>query len=134
MDNQPTIEQEITQLEKQLVEKKAALGQVKEKETEQTEKEVLRSVVGEKIQQQVPQYRPAPVKPQDEDEVPSNVKQELKDKVQELVNTVFNKSLEEGIKEVSKSNDPALIDAFHDVLVDQLYTLLLERKKLEQVK
>ena len=98
----PSLEQEITQLEKQLAEKKAALGQVEEKETEPTEKEVLHSVVGERIQQQAPQYRPRQggAKSQDEDETPSYTEQELKEKVQELVNVVFNKSLEEGIKEV----------------------------------
>ncbi|HXK40595.1 MAG TPA: hypothetical protein VJ046_00605 [Candidatus Paceibacterota bacterium] len=132
----PSLEQEITQLEKQLAEKRAALDQVETKDSEPSEKEVLHSVVGERIQQQAPQYRPRQggAKPQDEDEIPSYTEQELKEKVQELVNVVFNKSLEEGIKEVSRSNNPALIDAFHDVLVDQLYALLLERKKLEPVK
>ena len=46
---------------------------------------------------------------------------------------VFNKSLEDGIKEVAKTNNAALIDAFHDVLVDELYNVLVERKKLEKL-
>ena len=129
MENQPTIEQEIAQLEKQIAEKRATLG----KETEQSEKEILHGVVGKKIQQQVPQYTPPPVKPKQDDNVAqSYIEPELKDKVQELVNLVFNKSLDEGIKEASKSNNPALIDAFHDVLVDELYNALLERKKVIQ--
>ena len=142
MENPEAVQQEITKLEQQLAEKRAALGvplpELPDVETQEpsTEKEVLHSVVGERIQQQAPQYRPRQggAKPQDEDEIPSYTEQELKEKVQELVNVVFNKSLEEGIKEVSRSNNPALIDAFHDVLVDQLYALLLERKKLEPVK
>lgn len=139
----PTIEQEIAQLEKQIAEKRAALGQEKPfdktqgREAEPTEKEILHSVVGERIQEHAPQYQPvspAPVKPKQDDTVQSYVAPELKDKVQELVNLVFNNSLDEGVKQVSRSNNPALIDAFHDVLVDELYNVLVERKKLEPVK
>lgn len=136
MENQSAIEQEIAQLEQQLSEKKASLGKDKTetKESEPSEKEILRSVVGEKIQQYLPvQPKPAPTKPQD-DATQSYADPELKDKIQELVNLAFNKSLEEGIKEATKSNNPALIDAFHDVLVDQLYDTLVERRKLEAVK
>ena len=143
-----SIEQEIAQLERQLAEKRATLGQEKPfdatqgkeleppvvSEVEPTEKEILHSVVGEKIRQQVPQYSPPPAKPKQDDAGQSYALPELKDKVQELINLVFNKSLDEGIKEVSKTNNPALIDAFHDVLVDELYNVLLERKKLEPIK
>ena len=139
MENQSTIEQEIAQLEKQIAEKRAALGYEAVPDDTMSEKETLREIVGEKIQQQVPQYQPAPVqppsvKPSQDDSALSYVLPELKDKVQELINLVFNKSLDEGIKEVSKTNNPALIDAFHDVLVDELYNVLVERKKLEEVK
>lgn len=140
MENQSSIEQEITQLERQLAEKKAALGQerpfdkTQDRETEPTEKELFRSVVGERIQQHIPQYQPAPAKAKQDDTGQSYILPELKDKVQELVNLVFNKNLSEGIKEASRSNNPALIDAFHDVLVDEFYNVLLERKKLEPVK
>lgn len=140
MENQPTIEQEIAQLEKQLSEKRAALGgdkpfdKTQGREAEPTEKELLRGVVGEKIQQQAPQYQPVPAKPQQDDAAQSYILPELKDRVQELINLVFNKGLDDGIKEAAKSNNFALIDAFHDVLVDELYNMLVERKKLEPVK
>jgi hypothetical protein len=135
-----SLEQEITQLEQQLAEKRAALGHGEAGQELPPEKETLREIVGEKIQQQVPQYQPAPLiqpppaRPQQDDSALSYVLPELKEKVQELVNLVFNKGLDDGIKEASKSNNPALIDAFHDVLVDELYNMLVERKKLEQVK
>ena len=135
-----TIEQEIAQLEKQIAEKRATLGQEVVPKDMISDKETLREIVGEKIQQQIPQYQPAPsvqplpTTPQQDDNALSYVLPELKDKVQELINLVFNKSLDEGVKEVSKTNNPALIDAFHDVLVDELYNTLLERKKLEPVK
>jgi len=129
------IEQEITQLEKQLSEKKVSLGEEKS-----SEKEMLHDVVGERMRQHLPaqadasQNQPVPAKPQIDDVDQSSVQLELMEKVQELINLVFNKSLEDGIKEASKSNNPALIDAFHDTLVDKLYNMLLERKKLEQIK
>ena len=104
MENQPTIEQEIAQLEKQIAEKRAVLGQEKAGPELPSEKETLHEVIGEKIQQSAPQYQPAPpIQPlpvtlQQDDSALSYVLPELKDKVQELVNLVFNKSLEDGIK------------------------------------
>ncbi len=127
-----TIEQEIAQLEKQLQEKRANLEHQPEQKELSPDKEMLREVVGEKIQQHAPLYVPKPA-PQaqtgDMDSLPS----ELRDKIQEIVNHVFQNSLEQGIKEAVKSKNPALIDAFHDVLVDQLYDVLLERKKVDPI-
>ena len=128
-----TIEQEIAQLEKELQEKKANLGQQTEQKESPSDKEILRDVVGEKIQQSAPTYTPKPT-PQTKTDDASSIPAELKDKIQELVNFVFQNSLDHGIKEAVKSNNPALIDAFHDVLVDQLYDTLLERKKVDQIK
>ncbi len=127
-----TIEQEIAQLEKQLQEKRANLEQQPEQKESLPDKEILRQVVGEKIQQHMPQYVPKPTPPQDDNNV-SYLATELKDKIQELVNHVFQGSLEQGIKEAVNSKNPALIDAFHDVLVDQLYDTLLERKKIDPI-
>lgn len=132
MENQPTIEQEIAQLEQQLSEKRAVLGQGAE--TKEQDKEIIHNVIGEKIQQQIPQYVPVSPKPKQDDTTQSYADPALKDKIQELVNLVFSKSLDDGIKQVSKTNNPALIDAFHDVLVDELYNTLLERRKLESVQ
>lgn len=127
-----TIEQEIAQLEKQLQEKKANLGQQPEQKELPPDKEILREVVGEKIQQHAPAYVPKPAPPSQNDDT-SSVFPELRDKIQELVNHVFQNSLDQGIKEAVKSKNPALIDAFHDVLVDQLYDALLERNKVDPI-
>src|SRR3989344_9418743 len=128
-----TIEQEIAQLEKQLQDKKADLDRTPSVDTETKEtpsdKEILRDIVGQQIQQNAPSYVPKPA-PQSDDDTDA-VLPELRDKVQELVNLIFQGSLEQGVKEVVKSNNPALIDAFHDVIVNQLYDALVERKKLE---
>ena len=135
MEN-PTLEQEIADIEQRLAEKKAELG-----------KEEVGSVLKEQIQEKTPEYQPStqavltptpaepaptvPVTPTAEP--PSYLSDELKDKVQELINIAFTKSIEEAVKEVSKLNNPALLDAFHDVLVDQLYNTLIERGKLPKI-
>lgn len=117
-----------------MAEKKAALEQGAETQAEVPhEKEILRQVVGEKIQQHAPAYQSAPQKQQDDDQSSYNDPQ-LVDKVQELVNLAFAKSIDDAVRSVVKTGNPALIDAFHDVLVDKLYDTLLERKKLEEVK
>lgn len=58
---------------------------------------------------------------------------ELKEKVQDLVNTAFTKDIESAIEEAKKQENPALLDAFHDALVDHLYEHLVERGKLERM-
>lgn len=134
----PTIEQEIAVLERQIREKKAALQTGTE--AVPSEKEVLKEVIGEKIQQQAPQYQPAPAAPapttppSSSAGTPSYLTPELRETVQQLVNIAFTKSLAEAVQEVVKTNNAALIDAFHDVLTDQLYSTLLERRKLNVIK
>ncbi|MDP3697106.1 MAG: hypothetical protein Q8R55_03670 [Candidatus Taylorbacteria bacterium] len=134
-----TIERDIAELEKRLQEKKAAL------EHEKSDKELLHEVVGEKIQEHIPQYLPAagqtsPSLPTSQAptpiaiEPPSYLSQELKDKIQEIVKLVFDKNLDEGIKEAVKSGNIAFIDAFHDILVDELYDQLIEKRKLDKVE
>ena len=125
-----TIEQDIAELEKQLESKKAAL------EGEKSEKDILHGIIGEKIQEHAPAYQAQPAPSSQThaiSEPPSYLSQELKEKIQSIVNLVFSGSLEDGIKEAAKSNNAALIDAFHDILVDELYDQLVERKKIEKV-
>ncbi|TSC75187.1 MAG: Uncharacterized protein G01um101444_33 [Parcubacteria group bacterium Gr01-1014_44] len=122
MEN-PILEQEIADIEQKLVEKKAELN-----------KDEVHIVVKEKIQEKVPEYQSvAPATPSPTAQAPSYLSDELKDKIQELVNIAFTQSIEEAVKTVTKLNNPALIDAFHDVLVDQLYNTLIERGKLKKI-
>lgn len=130
-ENPSTIEQDIADLERKLEEKKAVL------EHEKSEKDILHGLIGEKVQEHVPDYKPqlptaqglAPT----QTEPPSYLSQELKDKISEIVKLVFDKNLDEGIKEAAKSGNMAMIDAFHDILTDELYNQLIERKKLKKV-
>lgn len=125
-----TIEHDIAELEKQLEAKKADL------EHNKSEKEILHSIIGEKIQKHVPTYQPQPAPSSSTHiatEPPSYLSEELKDKIREIVDLVFSKNLEDGIREAAKSNNAAVIDAFHDILVDELYDQLVERKKIDKV-
>ena len=133
------IEQEIANLEQQLAEKRANLEQQSAETQAEVphEKDLLRQVVGEKIQQHAPSYQPArpgPVSQKQQDDQSSYNDPQLVDKIQELVNLAFNKSIDDAVRSVVQSGNPALVDAFHDVLVDKLYDTLLERKKLKEVK
>lgn len=136
MEN-PTLEQEIAAIEQRLAEKKAELG-----------KPAVHEAVKEQIQEKVPEYLPRPsaeIEPQSVEQLspalpenpsvasPSYLSDELKDKVQELVNLAFSQSIESAVKAATKLNNPALLDAFHDVLVDQLYNTLIERGKLKKL-
>ncbi len=131
-ENASTIEQEIAQLEKQIQEKRANFEQNTEQKETPTDREILRQVVGEKLQQHMPTYSP-PIKTKQDDAGASYLAPEIKEQVQELVNIVFQNSLGDAIKQAAKFGNPALIDAFHDVLVDQLYDVLLERKKIDPI-
>ena len=141
-----TINQEIAELEEKLRQKKESLTREGSAESLPSDKEILRDVVKEKIQEHAPAFQPSPpvilpAPPAGQGQTggpnvsaPSYLAPEMKDRVQELVNMVFNKGLNEAIQKVAKQNDMALLDAFHDVLVDELYKTLVERKKVEEVK
>lgn len=137
-----TIEQDIAELEHKLEEKKAAL------EHQKSEKELVHGLLGEKIKEHVPQFLPSagqpitspslPTPPADGStpvvaEPPSYLSQELKDKIKMIVKMVFDKNLDEGIREAAKTGNMALIDAFHDILTDELYSQLIEKRKLKKV-
>lgn len=49
-------------------------------------------------------------------------------KVGALITMTFEEGLEEAISVARALNDPALLDEFHDVLVDSFYNELIERE------
>lgn len=143
MENPSILEREIADIERQLAEKKAAL-QARGEHAPGQEKALLHEVVREKIKEMTPSGPPpaqppalsrppvAPLPPPSS-EPPSYLSAELKNKVQELVNTAFLKDLSTAIKEAYGVGNAALLDAFHDVLVDQLYEELIKREKLKKI-
>lgn len=137
-DSRNILEQEIVKLERDLAFKKQELEQKKESgEINELphEKETLRQVIGEKIGlsktnpstdsgQASGGRKPTAALPFTDD---------IKAKVQELTNVAFGKSIEEAIKQARATDNAALIDAFHDALVDELYDYLIERGKLKKL-
>lgn len=135
MPESPTLEQEISELEKTLAQKRETLEHQKEGgqiEEVPHDKEILRETIKERIQTMptMPEPAPQPLLPPSA-ETPSYLLEELRPKVQGLVNLAFEKSIDEAIKTAKASQNSALIDAFHDALVDEMYNYLVERKKLK---
>ena len=63
---------------------------------------------------------------------PSYLSEDLKSQVQELVNMTFEKGLDTAIERAKATKNAALIDAFHDAVVDELFAHLVERGKLKE--
>lgn len=136
----PNAEQEIAELERVLEDKRAALGKQKEAgEIEKIphEKEILREALREKIARtltSVPISQPGTTPtPSAKTGPASYLSDALRSKVDELVKVAFAKSLEEAISLAKATGNAALIDAFHDILVDELYSHLLEKGKIGAV-
>lgn len=140
---QPTIQNEIDELERRLAQKKGELTQKKEsgeiRELPQ-DKATLHEVVGEQINNAAPKAQPpAPTDnlppqaaPTPSANAPSYLSDDLKTKVQEFVNTAFTKSINDAISQAKATQNAALIDAFHDALVDELFDYLVQRGKLRK--
>lgn len=115
---------------------------------QENHKELIRRVIGEKLNRPasvVPPASPLPVVPvtplpnqisdiQDDMGEKSYEKPELKPKVDELIDVAFEKDLDTAIDKVKIENNPALLDAFHDALVDKLYDNLVQSGRLKQLQ
>ena len=66
--------------------------------------------------------------------LPEDTRKKIQEVLQKLVDIAFERGLLEAITEARKTNDPYVIDAFHDALVDKLYEELIRRHKLEELK
>jgi hypothetical protein len=135
------LEQEISKLEEEYSKKRAEVERKYEEgkiEKLPSEKETLREAVGEGLEKMAPPEEPAlgvePSAPKPEGEIPSYQLPEFQLDVQKLVDIAFEKSIAEAVKEVRATHNPALIDAFHDALVDNLYDQLVERGKIKELK
>lgn len=120
------LENQIVQLERDLAQKRAELGMDAAAPIERDE---VHAAIGNQIKQAVPTYQ-APAVPSAQN-VPSWQDPALAAQIQELVNIAFTQSLQDAIAQAVKTGNPALLDALHDVLVDQLHQELLNRQKLQ---
>jgi DNA-binding protein H-NS len=144
MEGQSQLFEEIEQIEQQLAQKRQELlekQQAGEIEKMPDDKEMLHKIIGEKIHSGA--QSPQSTQTQTDDDakfpsfptdVPSYLYPNLQGKVQSLVNTAFIDSIQTAVQNARDLNNPALMDAFHDALVDQLYEQLIERGKLKKVE
>ena len=144
----PVSEHDIAELERMLTEKRSLYEQQKasgEISAVPHGRELVSEIVKEKLaatpgvqplaQQQatVAQQQPVPQPAPQTHAVPSYAADDLHSKVQELVELAFSKSLGEAIELAKATQNAALIDAFHDIMVDDLYDHLVETGKLEKI-
>ena len=122
------LEHQISELQRQLATQRVEKGADTSAPYERAE---VHAVVGEQIQQAMPSYQIPVSATSDGSSVPSWQDPALSDSVQGLVNVAFTQSLQQAIDQAVKTENTALIDAFHDLLVDQLHQELLNRQKLE---
>ncbi len=134
------LEGEIAQIERALEEKRRELasrhasGSIEEIPHD---KEVLREIVGEQLTQgnnaSVP-VAPSPAPTSPNTGASTVIPPAFKSALQELVNIAFTESINDAITRVRATGNAALIDAFHDIVVDQLYDTLVERGKIKRFK
>ncbi|MEX0877687.1 MAG: hypothetical protein WDZ40_02365 [Candidatus Spechtbacterales bacterium] len=137
-DNQ-TLEQQLETLTQEIEKRKQLPVDGRRIESEpKPEKEHLHDIVGEKLYGETEH---SPHEEERHEELPathggeeqSYNLPELHERVQKLVNSVFEKDLDSAVKEVRATDDAALIDAFHDALVDELHDHLVNTGKLEKL-
>ena len=119
---------QIAELERQLAQKRTESGVDASAPYERAE---VHAAVGEQIQQALPTYQVPTAVPSDGSSTPSWQDPALAGALQELVNTAFGGSVKDAIDKAVGSGNAALIDAFHDLLTDQLHQELLNRNKVD---
>ncbi|MEX0869857.1 MAG: hypothetical protein WDZ39_00285 [Candidatus Spechtbacterales bacterium] len=138
-ENYENLEQQLQELQQEIERRKQSQQETQGKETEPSpERDVLHEVIGERLdKEQSPdkdvQQSEQQQAPGAQDDVASYQLPELRDRVQYLVNIAFEKDINTAIEEVKRAEDPALLDAFHDALVDYLYQHLVDRGKLKRL-
>ncbi len=142
------LQEEIAELEARIAEKKAAMKEGASAETALSEREIVREVTREKIAATPPAggggvagavppppssgaaTTPSPPA----GGLPSYFSDEFRPKIQEFAKVALEKSLGSAIALAKASNNAALIDAFHDYIVDELYEKLVAEAKLREMK
>jgi len=119
---QPEIEvlkERVEKLEARLKKEMPSIPEEKEKMVKREIKEYLQEL------QQTPATA-APVATRDEvDEIK---KFPASQQVGSLISLVFEKGLPEAISVARNLNNPAILDEFHDILVDRYYQVLIDKK------
>ena len=134
-----SLEDQLQNIRSEIEQKKQELTPEQLESEPTSEKTILHNVVGEKLGKLSPSppgiaqgnNQPAP---KSQIDTPSYKLPKLKGNVEQLVSIAFQKDIDTAIKEAKRSNDAALIDAFHDALVDELYDRLVSEDKLKKLE
>ncbi len=120
-------ETEIEELKKRIEKLEPQLR--KEKVPEEREKMVKQEIESylQKIQKIPPFAAPRTVR----DEAREIATLPPAQQVGALISLVFEKSLKEAISVAQALNNPAILDEFHDILIDRYYQILIEKKILK---
>ncbi len=119
---QPAIEKDIERISKELWEHREKMP-----DKNISEREIVRSVIGERIKN----VQPAPSK--GSSVLPKYLESEsseIKTKVEELVAVAFREGLDFSINEAKKFG-PFILDALHDALTSKMYDELKNKGKLK---
>ncbi|MEK7519792.1 MAG: hypothetical protein AAB581_00910 [Patescibacteria group bacterium] len=63
-----------------------------------------------------------------------DVKRQIQEKLQHLVGVAFESGIAEAVRQARAYNDPFILDAFHDAVVDKLYQELVARHKIDELQ
>ncbi|OGY56926.1 MAG: hypothetical protein A2Y84_01755 [Candidatus Colwellbacteria bacterium RBG_13_48_8] len=88
----------------------------------------LHQVVGERL------GKPTPVSSQSSTKSATDLPAELQEKVDRLIEKAVGQDLDRAINEARQVNNAALVDVFHDTLVDELYEKLVQGGKLKSIQ
>ncbi len=116
------LKKRLERLETQLKKERASIPEEKEKIVKQEIKNYLREI------QQTPSFAAPPTTRDEAKEIEKLLPSQ---QVGALVSLVFERGLPEAISVAQALNNPAILDEFHDTLVDRYYEILIEKKILK---
>ncbi|MBI4159964.1 hypothetical protein HY504_02260 [Candidatus Wolfebacteria bacterium] len=131
MFNHTTLEQDIKRLSEQIAETRRS-----PEHRALSDKELVRRVIAPTIEESAGATAAASgAAPQRNDdqilpEYLATAPDDMRLRVEKLIDLVFHKGIEAAVAEARKTNDPFIVDALHDALTDTLYTELVARKLL----
>jgi hypothetical protein len=97
-----------------------------QKESPEAKEKILKQEISEKLNE-IQSLSVASLPLTDRDEAGEISQFSPEEQVQFLVSLVFEKGLEKAVSVAKKINNPALLDEFHDILVNKYYEILVNQ-------
>jgi len=105
-------------------------GQIEKEKVPEEKEKMVKQEIKSYLQelQQTPSFAPPPATRDEAEEIS---KFEPSQQIGALVSLVFEKGLTEAVSVAQQLNNPALLDEFHDTLIDHYYQTLIEKEILK---